>query len=80
MLSLEELLINCYVSLFCSKLRAKFDEKQARFQEINGNLDSPESFRTFPGILCYIPRNLLKHSPESFISFPGIFLSIPRDF
>ena len=59
MFSVEELLSNCYVSLFRSNLTTKFDEKQARFQEINRSLDSPESFWTFPGIFPntpYIPR------------------------
>ena len=44
MFSLEELLSNCYVLLFQNNLTAKFDEKQAIFQKINRNLDSPESF------------------------------------
>ena len=44
MFSVEELLSNCYVSLFRSNLTTKFAEKQARFQEINRSLDSPESF------------------------------------
>ena len=50
MLSLEELLSNCFFPLFCSNLTAKFDKKQARFQELNQNLDSPESSWTFPRI------------------------------
>ena len=44
MFSLEELLNNCYFSLFRSNLTAKFDKNQAKFQKINRNLDSPESF------------------------------------
>ena len=79
MFSLEELLSNCYFSLFRSNLTAKFDENQARFQEINRNLDSSESFWTFPGICSNIPRNPLEHSPESSWTFPGIFSSIPRN-
>ena len=43
MFSLEELLRN-YFSLFRSNLAAKFDKKQARFQEIDRSLDSPQSF------------------------------------
>ena len=46
MFSLEELLSNYYVLLFRSNLTAKFDEKTARFQKINRNLDSPECFWT----------------------------------
>ena len=42
MFSLEELLNNCFFPLFRSNLTAKFDKKQARFEEINRNLDSPE--------------------------------------
>ena len=42
MLSLEELLSNCFFPLFRSNLTAKFDKKQARFQETNRNLDSPD--------------------------------------
>ena len=51
---------------------AKFDTKEARFQEINRSLDYP----TFPEIRLNIPRNLLKDSPESFITFCGIFNNI----
>ena len=86
MFSLEELLSNCYVLLFQNNLTAKFDEKQARFQKINRNLDSPKSFWTFPGICFNIPRtlsehspNLLEHFPESSGTFPGIFSNIPRN-
>ena len=86
MFSLEELLSNCYVLLFQNNLTAKFDEKQARFKEINRNLDSPESFWPFPGICFNIPRNLPEHSPESAQhfpesarTFPGIFSNIPRN-
>ena len=78
MFSLEELLSNCYVLLFQNNLTAKFDEKQARFQKINRfNLDSPESFWTFPGICFNIPRTLSEHSPESARTFPGILWNIP---
>ena len=51
MFSLEEFLSNCFFPLFRSNLTAKFDKKQARFQEMNRNLDSPESSWTFLGIL-----------------------------
>ena len=57
MLSLEELLSNCFFPLFCSNLTAKFDKKQGRFQEINQNLDSPESSWTFLRIRLNIPWN-----------------------
>ena len=43
MFSLEELLSN-YFSSFRSNLTAKFDKKQARSQEIDRSLDSPQSF------------------------------------
>ena len=43
MLSLEELLSNCFFPLFRSNLTVKFDKKQARSQEIKRNLDSPKS-------------------------------------
>ena len=78
MFSLEELLRN-YFSSFRSNLTAKFDKKQARSQEIDRSLDSPQSFWTFPGIFPNIPRNLLEHSPESSWTFPGIFSNIPRN-
>ena len=41
--NLEKLLSNCFFPLFRGNLTAKFDKKQERFQEINRNLDSPES-------------------------------------
>ena len=78
MFSLEELLSNCFFPLLCSNLTAKFGKKQARFTEINQNLDSTESARTFPGIFNNIPRNLLEHFPESSHTFPGIPRSIPQ--
>ena len=55
MFSLDKLLSNYFFPLFCSNLTAKFDKKQAKFQEKNRNLDSPESARTFPGIFPNIP-------------------------
>ena len=79
MFSLEELLSNCFFPFFRSNLTVKFDKKQARFQEINRNLDSPESSWTFPGIRLNIPRNLPEHSPESVWTFPGILCDIPRN-
>ena len=63
MFSVEELLSNCYVSLFRSNLTTKFDEKQARFQEINRSLDSPESFWTFPESFRTLPAFLAFRSP-----------------
>ena len=60
---------------FHHHLTAKFDKKQARFQEINRSLDYPK----FPEIRLNIPRNLLEHSPESSGTFPGIFYNILRN-
>ena len=79
MFSLEELLSNCFFPLFRSNLTAKFDKKQPRFQEINWNLDSPESSWTFPGISSNTPRNLPEYSPESSGTFPRIFNNIHRN-
>ena len=35
--------------------------------------------RTFPGMFCYIPRNVWLHSPECLIIFSGMFEDIPRN-
>ena len=43
MFSSEEFLSNCFFPLFCGNLTAKTDKKQGTSQEINRNLDSPES-------------------------------------
>ena len=80
MFSLEELLSNCFFPLFRRNLTAKFGKKQARFQEINQNLDSPESARTFSKIFNKIPENFLEHSPESSWTSLGIFSNIPKNY
>ena len=79
MLSLGELLSNRFFPLFRSNLTAKFDKKQAIFQEINRNLDSPESSWTFPGLRLNISRKLLEPPHESSGTFLGIFNNIPQD-
>ena len=77
MFSLEELLGNCFLSLFRSNLTEEFDKKQAISQEINRNLDSPGfSSVALPGICLNISRNLLEHSLKSSETFPGIFNNI----
>ena len=80
MFSLEELVSNCFFLLLCSNLTAKFGKKHARFTEINQNLDSTESARTFPEIFNNIPWNLLEHFPESSHTFHGIPRNIPQSF
>ena len=72
MFCLEEMHSNCFFPLFRSNLTAKFDKKQAIFQE------NKLKFR-FPLIFLNIPRNLPEYSLDSLIAFPGIFNKIPEN-